>query len=178
MGFWYATVGRENPGNHSDFIHWWIQAYGNMYSLYRYRTTKKESVLTTFIEGAESWNKYFIDREWGGTWLSVNTDGTVRDPSKANRFKSSYHSLEHSLLNFIYLQAWVEYEPFELYFSIEAQPEPGILFPVPVEDPGVVIEQVKFNDEIRNDVTRHDDNALVLPAGEKILVNVTLGRDR
>jgi cellobiose epimerase len=173
-GFWYATLMKDDPENHADFTHWWIQAYGNMYSLYRYRTLDNESALTRFIEGAEAWENNFIDRESGGTWLSVHINGDIMNPAKANRFKSSYHSLEHCLLNFIYLHAWVELQPFELHFSIEAQSEPGILHPVPVEDPGIIVKQVKFNGEIREDAVRSGGDAVVLPAGESIRVSVSL----
>jgi hypothetical protein len=56
-----------------------------------------------FKLGSTYWDTYFLDKEKGDTYLSVLENGSVKEGQKANQFKASYHSIEHCLLNYLYL---------------------------------------------------------------------------
>ncbi|MEA1886050.1 MAG: hypothetical protein U9N72_02425 [Bacteroidota bacterium] len=51
---WYQRIGRANPAHHNDSSPWWIQAYGNMLSLYLYHETEEDVYLKIYQKGAES----------------------------------------------------------------------------------------------------------------------------
>lgn len=147
-GFWYYSIGNENPGQHSDFTYWWIQAYGNMFDLYMAGLYPEDASYTkTFVKGATFWNDHFVDRVRGDTHFSVAHNGEVTDQQKANQFKAAYHSMEHCFLNFLYLGCWVNPRPFTLHFRISSARAGEKLFPLPIEKPNAAIADVKVNGE-------------------------------
>ena len=145
-GVWYQAVGRRDPRVHSDFAYWWIQAYGNMFQLTLYRVTGDRKHLDDFCRGSGFWNSFFIDKDWGDTFLSVYLDGRIKDGTKANRFKASYHNLEHSLLNYLYLNLWVARKPAELHFLVAKRSQAMNLRPIPVEDRSIGIDRIRINE--------------------------------
>ena len=172
-GVWYQAIGRKDPRIHSDFSYWWIQAYGNMFQLTLYRVTGERKYLDYFRKGAQFWNSFFIDKEWGDTFLSVYLDGKCKDGTKANRFKASYHNMEHGLLNYLYLNLWVKKKPVELHFYTCGRPQEMELRPIPVEDRDIVVDRVRMNEGIWTGTGRRG-KTVRLPAGEKMRVTVTL----
>ena len=44
--------------------------------------------------------------------------GTLNNSNKAVRSKTSYHSTEYGLLNYLYTNIWVKNEPVTLHFKI------------------------------------------------------------
>lgn len=116
-GAWLHKMLIDDPGSHPGDTPWWVQAYGNMQQLYRYRLTGDERALRRFRRGASFWNRAFLDGEYGGTVLSATLDGRVSRGDKAVRTKTSYHAVEHAMLNYLYLTLWVEEETVELYFK-------------------------------------------------------------
>jgi len=136
-GAWLHKLKRTNLSQHPDTAVWWVQAYGNMLQLYAYRTTGKERYLDAFRSGARFWNEAFVDEMRGGTVLRTTLDGNVVDGAKAVRTKTSYHAMEHALLNFLYLTLWVNQGPATLHYRFDG-PFEGRFFPLPVEtDPAV-----------------------------------------
>jgi len=144
-GAWRHKLKRTDPSQPLDSDRketpdtavWWVQAYGNMLQLYAYRTTGKERYLDAFRSGARFWNEAFVDEMYGGTVLRATLDGTVVDGEKAVRTKTSYHAVEHALLNFLYLTLWVNEDPVTLHYHIDG-PFEEQFFPLPVEtDPTV-----------------------------------------
>lgn len=144
-GFWYYATGNESPEHHSDFTYWWIQAYGNMFELFMGGLQPDVGHLENFRLGASFWDRYFIDSEKGDTHFSVMEDGTVQDRQKANPYKSSYHNMEHCLLNFLYLTSWVTAEPVTLHFSIREANEGYRLYPLPIEKKDAIITEVRID---------------------------------
>lgn len=147
-GIWYQRLGRTDPAHHNNSSPWWIQAYGNMLSLYLYYATGKDRYLEVYQKGAGAWNRFFIDDEYGGAFLTVNIDGSVEKGSKAVRSKTSYHSLEHAMLNYIYTNLWVMDKPVKLHFYIEEPGDGEKLYPVPVETGKIKIGKIKINGEL------------------------------
>jgi hypothetical protein len=172
-GFWYSSIGNEHPGQHSDFTYWWIQAYGNMFDLYMAGLYPADASYTnTFVKGATFWNDHFVDRARGDTHFSVRYNGEVIDRQKANQFKAAYHSMEHCLLNFLYLGCWVNPQPFTLHFQISAAKAGEKFFPLPVEKLDAVIGQVRINNEVYA-FERSQDGAVTLPSLSNASVAVT-----
>ncbi|MEN6455056.1 MAG: AGE family epimerase/isomerase, partial [Prolixibacteraceae bacterium] len=136
-GFWFTHIEKAEPEAHDDFTYWWVQAYGNMYNLCSFRTSGKEVFLSDFEEGGRFWDSCFMDRKSGDTFFSVFQSGEIKDSTKANPFKASYHSMEHCLLNFAYLNLWVNHQPVELHFAVRTQADEDTLYPVFVEDSNV-----------------------------------------
>lgn len=144
-GVWLHQVGLADPTLHGETTPWWIQAYGNMMQLYQYRITGEERHLDAFRKGAEFWNRAFIDPEHGAAYLSVFLDGRMHKGDKAVRTKTSYHSMEYALLNYLYLNLWVADRPVELHFRVDDPARTGRLYPSPIEDPSVRIARVEID---------------------------------
>ena len=124
INFWYNTVGRLHPEKTAGLTYWWVQAYGILFDLYSCHILNQDKYLDAYRKGAKFWDSCFIDRIHGDTHFSVLVNGTVKETMKANQFKSSYHTAENGLLNYLYLNAWVNHEPIELYFDIaDYQPD-------------------------------------------------------
>ena len=146
-GIWLSTAGRTDPSQPGKGTYWWIQAYGNMFSLYQYHITKNREYLDNFVKGANFWDDVFIDRKNGDTFFSVDSAGKVTDAKKANQFKTSYHSIEQCVLNYLYLNLWVNNEPVELHFRINSSRAGQILYPVLIEDESIKIDSITGRNE-------------------------------
>lgn len=143
-GAWRAQLNRTDPTEFRPTTTWWAHAYGNMLQLYAYRVTGNDRYLEAFRKGARFWNDHLVDREYGGSPTRVYLDGTLDDGAKAKRTKTSYHSLEHSLLCYLYLDLWVNETPVTLHYRIQ-KPEGRRLHPLPIEATPH-IENVTVND--------------------------------
>ncbi len=132
-GAWVHRLKRTNPKQGNDSAVWWVQAYGNMLQLYAYRMTSEDRYLEAFRKGARFWNDAFVDDEQGGTVLRTTLDGTVVAGDKAVSSKTSYHAVEHALINYLYLGLWVNDEPVTLHYRV-ANPNGNRFYPLPIED--------------------------------------------
>ena len=156
-GMWVATVGREKPFMHSDYTYWWIQAYGNMFDLYLNRIFPDQQYLNCFEKGASFWNTYFLDKVNGDTQFSVFENGAIREAFKANRYKASYHSMEHCLLNFLYLQNWSNNKPLHLYFKLYSAKAGESFYPLAIEMTDLQVKSIHINNNlVPNPITRND----------------------
>jgi len=172
-GAWYDAVGRLDPSIHGDTVYWWIQAYGNMFDLILYRMTNDKKYIEYFKKGAAFWNDYIIDKEFGATFQGVYPDGKIKDDKKGGRSKTSYHSMENSLLTFLYLDLWVNKKPVELYFYISSPKKNEKLYPSPIEDKTVKPEKVTINGKDWSDLNQ-EEGYINLPASQKLKVKVIL----
>lgn len=151
-GIWFASFAKEASGGHADYSYWWIQEYGLMFDLCLYKLTSQEKYLTLFDRGAAFWDKYYIDREYGDTYLGVFADGRIKDGTKANRFKASYHNMENALLNHLYTALWVNQRPVQLHFKIMASRSGDLLYPLPIEDQDVIIKSVTLDGKVYTEI--------------------------
>ncbi|MFO7891424.1 MAG: AGE family epimerase/isomerase [bacterium] len=150
-GAWVHGIGTGLPPKQSNATPWWIQAYGNMVSLNLYRTTQDSFYVDLFKKGAHFWNQSVLDSVYGGAFLSVYADERIHKGDKAVRTKTSYHTLEHSLLNYVYLKLWYEKKPAVLYFYVENPDKVEKLYPLPIADPEVSILWVEINGDAWSD---------------------------
>lgn len=143
-GAWRGDLNRKNPEEYPPTTTWWAHAYGNMLQLYAYRVSGDDRYLEAFRKGAQFWNENFIDEELGASPTRARLAGGVSDGAKGKRSKTSYHSMEHSLLNYLYLDLWVNDAPVTLHYRIE-NPEGRRLYPLLVEDLTPEIGKTFFN---------------------------------
>lgn len=144
-GIWYGGVGNTDPEQHTNYTHWWIQAYGNMLDLCMAKLYPQGGYLNTFSKGATFWEAHFMDKKRGDTHLTVMENGAVTNAQKANQFKASYHNMEHGLLNFLYLGSWVFPQPITLYFKISSGREGDLLYPMPIEILNVRVKNIMID---------------------------------
>ncbi len=161
-GIWLTSAGRPDPSLHSPDTYWWIQAYGNMFSLYLYKISGNEKYLDDFRKGAVLWENSFMDYRNGDTFFSVDSSGNVTDARKANQFKASYHNIEHCLLNFLALNLWVNNDPVELHFRIRSSVEGDLLYTNILEDKYVKIKKAVI-DSGEGGISVKDEGVIILP---------------
>ena len=159
---WLSSSGRTNTSLHGAGTYWWIQAYGNMFSLCQYHITNDKRFLDNFVKGATLWDNSFMDRVYGDTYFSTDSAGKVTDATKATRFKASYHNIEQCFLNYLCLNLWVNNEPAELHFMIHSSHEGEVLYPVLIEDKSIKIST--FTGKNQNQMSfKTKDQGIFLP---------------
>lgn len=171
--FWFTGVGLKDPSLHTETAYWWIQAYGNMFDLYWHHFSGDSSYLKGFEKGASFWDRYFIDRKYGDTYTGVDSNGVVKDATKANRYKTSYHSMEHCLVNYLALNLWTKHETVELHFNIDQSNAGEKLYPVLLEDDSIEISEARIINEKREKL-EIEGQSIVLPALKNTAITVIL----
>ncbi len=170
---WLASASKPDPVKLSSGTYWWIQAYGNMISLYLYKATSDNKYLDYFYKSAAVWDRSFVDRRHGDTYTSIDSAGNLLDATKAGRYKASYHNMEHCLANYQCLNLWVNKSPVEFHFRINKSNEGDILNPVLIEDENIMIEKALVGGkEGKMLVTR--GQSVILPAGKNYKLDVQL----
>src|SRR5690606_22124561 len=86
----------------------------------------------------------FLDKKSGDTHVAVLRDGTPSDSRKATQYKASYHSVEHGMLNYLYLTNWVNPKPVTLYFRMNASQSED-LYPLLIEKSAARITRVSVD---------------------------------
>lgn len=152
---WLTTTSRTSF-KHGLNSYWWVQAYGNMYSQYLHHIFKKDQYIDDFQHGARFWDTEFLDKKHGDTYFSVDSTGKSKDGHKADRYKTSYHSIEQCLINYICLNSWVNNIPVEFHFRINSSNAGDILYPVLLEDSDVKIRKVVVKNKAPNPVIFYD----------------------
>lgn len=175
-GIWFVSVDRLQPVRNSNDTYWWIQAYGNMFCLSMYRATGDKKYLEDFERSARFWNRYIIDTIHGDTYFRISRQGEVLDSIKANPYKTSYHSMEHGFLNYLYLKLWLQDQAVELYFHSRHPEQKKMLRPVPVEDMNICIRKIVRDDESFVPPDNECVREVLLPPLKQPEIKVLLGR--
>ncbi|MCE5347931.1 MAG: AGE family epimerase/isomerase [Bacteroidales bacterium] len=171
--FWLSNIGRTPLLAFRPDTYWWVQAYGNMFDLYLYHISGEKKYLNEFQGGAVFWDSAFMDKIHGDTYLGVDTAGAIIDGKKATQFKTSYHSMEHCLLNLLCLNLWVNDEPVELHFRITSSRDGEMLFPLPLEDNSIEILKVTMGNKDQTSlIADHQSVRLPLLSNTKIAVQL------
>ena len=175
QGGWHVSVGREPPHRPEGppTVHWWIQNYGSFLFLQLCHITGDKSYLEQFRKGAVFWDRYFLDREFGGVFMSLSLDGQVVDDRKGIVWKTSYHEMEHALLNYLYLNLYVNRQPVVLHFWLRDPKPLAKHFVSLVEDSSVQIAAVKINGEPWA-AFNAQEHYVILPEGREVKMEVTL----
>lgn len=174
-GIWFDNIERQPPFAPADTsnVYWWLQSYGIFVQLHLYKLTGEEHYLDSFKKMASFWCDHFIDREYGGAFLSVSPSGEVLTTGKASPWKASYHEMETALLNYLYLKLYVNHKPATLFFKIKEAAEGSRHFVSLAEDPSVIISSVSINGEEWKSFDPAE-RSVILPAGKDLKVKVIL----
>ena len=152
---------------------WWIQIYGSFLQLQMYRVTGEPEYLETFKKSEEFFEAGFRDREMGGIYGHVGLDGAVLNEGRkasSGEWHTSYHEMEHALLNYLYLNLYVHRRPAVLHFRLGG---PGRHYVSLVDDPAVTIASVRIGGKPWKGFDARD-RSIRLPAGKDLDVEVTL----
>jgi mannose/cellobiose epimerase-like protein (N-acyl-D-glucosamine 2-epimerase family) len=172
-GGWYDLVEKAPPHRPlaSQKVWWWIQIYGSFVQLQLYHVTQDEQYLERFRKSELFYDRYFVDREYGGVFIGVTPDGSfLWDGRKAGEWQTSYHEIEHGFLNYLYLNLYVNKRPVALHFKLNG---PGKHFISPVDDPSVRISKVRIGGKEWTDFDAQE-RCVTLPDGNNLNVEVTL----
>ncbi|HHV58907.1 MAG TPA: hypothetical protein GXX49_01145 [Clostridiaceae bacterium] len=167
-GGWIEMVEKKPPHRHAPFtlVQNWIQNYGCFLQLHLYHLTNNTEYLDRFIKSEEFWHRYIRDTEYGGIFAAVSPGGEPdSDDRKARPWRTSYHEMEHSLLNYLYLSAYLHKQPAVLYFKLDSD-EPSKKFYISLfDDPSVRLTEVKVNGRPWQDFDP-EERSLTLPEGK------------
>jgi mannobiose 2-epimerase len=150
-GCWYDLIETVPPHRPvaRPVVWWWVQIYGAFLQLQLYRVTGDPAYLETFRESEEFFIKYMRDREQGGVFGSVTPEGSlIGEGHKASdsEWHTSYHEMEHALLNCLYLNLYVNRTPAVLHYRLDGSKDgPRTHFVSLVDDPGVRIKAVTMD---------------------------------
>jgi mannose/cellobiose epimerase-like protein (N-acyl-D-glucosamine 2-epimerase family) len=177
-GGWFDIIERMPPNKPQDTssVSWWIQSYGLFLQLHLYHLTGEKRYLDSYQKMAYFWDNYFVDKEFGGVFMNVSPAGAPLNTNKAVVWKASYHEMENALLNYLYLNLYVNRKPATLYFHIKNSSSRAKHFVSIIEDPSVRITVVKLNGK---DWKSFDpvERSVILPEGKDLKVEVTLNAD-
>lgn len=172
-GAWLEFIAAKPPHERigETKVHWWHQVYGGFLQLHLYHLTGDKQFLDNFEKTERFFTENFHDREHGGVFPAVDLDGNaVGQPRKASPWRTSYHEMEHALLNYLYLSLFVHRQPAVLHFCFDGA---GDFRVNPVDAPGVQIESVMRNGQPWHNFDRRR-GTVQLPAGKRQKVVVTL----
>ena len=154
------------------------QIFGSFLQLYR--LTGGKQLLNNFRKSETFWLDHFRDAEHGGIFPAVSPQGTILGAGeKASSWHTSYHEIEHGLLNYLYLNLYVNRQPAELHFNIkEAKTSQNAKtsqkhYVSLVDDPSVRIGGVKIGDESWTDFNT-EERSVTLPEGKNLRMKITL----
>jgi mannobiose 2-epimerase len=174
-GIWFDNIERQPPFAPADTanVYWWLQSYGIFIQLHLYKITGEKHYLDSFEKMASFWSHHFIDSKYGGAFLSVSPSGEVLTSGKASPWKASYHEMETALLNYLYLNLYVNHKPAVLYFHISNAAEGSKHFVSLAEYPSVIISNVTINGKVWKSFDPVE-RSVTLPGGSNLKMKVTL----
>jgi mannobiose 2-epimerase len=165
---WLDQVQRRPPhAPHPDArVQWWIHIYGAFLDLRLYALDGDPERLLRFARAERFYRSHFLDRLYGGGFAQVRRDGTLADDgSKAAPWHTSYHDVEHGLVNYLLLSLYVNGQPVTLHFRFEAGPA-ARRFVSLLDDPRVQVKAVTVDGEPWTDF-HGEERSVWLPASSR-----------
>jgi mannose/cellobiose epimerase-like protein (N-acyl-D-glucosamine 2-epimerase family) len=178
-GCWFDIFDRRPPYTIEDTssVTWWLQSYGSLMQLHLYNITQDSRYLNSFNKMASFWDNYFVDKSYGAVYQSVSPAGEPLITGKAVAWKASYHEMENSLLNYFYLNLYVNHKTATLFFHIKNSKRNTKHFVSLAEDPDVKITSVKINGKPWKSYNA-EERYVILPEAADLKMEVTLGYKR
>ncbi|MBI4657651.1 MAG: AGE family epimerase/isomerase [Verrucomicrobia bacterium] len=173
-GGWHDVIERAPPYSlpEPQRVSWWVQCYGSFVQLHLYHLTRENRYLEQFTKMASFWNEHFLDKEFGGVFRTVTPAGTPVDTEKAVVWKASYHEMEFGLLNYLYLNLYVNRKPAELHFHLRNAGAGQKHYVSLLEDAAIRIAAVTVNGKPWSDYDARE-RSVTMPEGDAAIV-VTL----
>lgn len=174
-GIWFDNIEKEPPSTPADTsnVWWWLQSYGIFTQLHLFHLTGEDQYLDSFRKMASFWSDNFIDKEYGGAYQSVTPSGEVPNTAKASPWKASYHEMETALLNYLYLNLYVNKKPSTLHFNITEANKGNKHYVSLAETSKVIIGSVTINGKDWKSFDA-DERSVTLPEGKNLKMIVTL----
>lgn len=174
-GCWFDVIERKPPNTPQDTssVTFWIQSYGLFLQLHLYNITGEKKYLNSYQKMASFWDNYFTDKKSGGIFLSVSPSGVPVNSNKAIPWKASYHEMENALLNYLYLNLYVNRKPATLYFHIRNSSQGMKHFVSIAENPSVQITGVKINGNSWKSFNAAE-RSVILPEGKDLKMEIIL----
>jgi len=148
-GCWLDQVQRLPPhAPHPQArVQWWIHIYGAFLDLRLHAIDGDPARLQRFARAERFYRRHFLDPQYGGGFATVNRDGSLADDgSKAAPWHTSYHDVEHGLVNYLLLSLYVNHSPVTLHFLFEPGPATRRYVSL-VDDPRVRVSAVAVDGE-------------------------------
>ena len=171
---WFFHFNSKNPAEIDDEKDWWTQEEGDNLMMSLYHATGDKKFLDKFTAGAKFWDKNFVDKKYGEVYDRLKRNGKPDIRTKADVYKSAYHSMEHALINYLYLSLYKDRGEAALYFSLSADAAGEKHYVNLLEDPSVMIKSVEIDGKEWADF-KADEGYVTLPAGRNMKVKVTFG---
>jgi mannose/cellobiose epimerase-like protein (N-acyl-D-glucosamine 2-epimerase family) len=173
-GCWYDLIETAPPHRPvaQPTVWWWVQIYGSFLQLQLYHLTGDPACLVTLRKSEEFYAAHFHDRERGGVFGSVKPDGSVMGEGRKasdSDWHTSYHEMEHALLNYLYLSLYVNGTPATLNYRLDG---PRTHYVSLVDDSAVRISGVTMDGKPWTDFDSAQ-RSVVVPEGKAHAVEVT-----
>ena len=119
---WFDVILRESD----EFVWhqnkcWWAQEEGILGNFLYYLLTKNNIYRQIVNESIFFYLEYFIDKDYGGIFDTVDINGNAYNSSKANPLKGSYHEIEIAYYLYLYFSG-LKNRPFKLYYKFKELP--------------------------------------------------------
>lgn len=175
---WFDMAEKEYPHYPipGSMVSNWILDYGCFLQLQLYNITKEKEYLERFQKSEAFWYNHIRDEKYGSVFTTVTPDGAPEvDDRKAKPWRTSYHEMEHALLNYLYLNTYVYNQSAELNYIIDNSDQNKKFYVSPIDDPAVKIASVSINDKPWVNFNAAE-RSIVLPAEKNLRVKVTFAK--
>ncbi|HEY1406853.1 MAG TPA: AGE family epimerase/isomerase [Spirochaetota bacterium] len=171
---WKFHFHAKKPSFTDDGKDWWTQTEGNFLMLNLYHLTGKKEYLENFMQCAYFWDTFIIDHKNLECFAWVSPNGADARMQKADLYKAMYHTMEHSLMNYLNLSFYVKKQDAPLYFNLSSDYDGERHYVKIIEDPSVVLKKVEIDGK---EWMRFDSKecCIFMPKGQKMKVKVWLG---
>jgi len=121
-GAWRDSIIVQDPSRVAPpaTVSWWVQIYGSLLEMHLYHLTGDRVHLDRFAKSEAFFKQHFQDPRFGGAYNEVDAEGAPSgDLNKASSsaWHTSYHEMEHALLNYIHLNLYVHRTSPKLYLK-------------------------------------------------------------
>ncbi len=148
-GAWLDLIEKRPPCRPAlpAAVSYWVQIYGGFLQLQLYRLSREERYLERFKKSETFCDRYFMDRQYGGVFTGLSFPEGIPSGGgrKAGAFRAAYHEMEHALLNYLYLNLYVNRQPAVLHFRLKGAESAKKHFVCLVDDPSVRISGVQID---------------------------------
>lgn len=115
---------------------------------------QRDRYLKLADESIDFFETYLVDKQYGTSFLSSSSDGSrIVNGNKGDDFKAGFHDAELGYYSYLYGQAYLHNQPFELYYYFQPKtyPQSFSLKPLAIADSDLYISKVTLDGENYND---------------------------
>lgn len=142
-------TGLQNLSNNNDNSKdYWTLEQGFTGPMINYYITQNPNYLQMADESMGFFMNHLVDNVNGEIFSQTNPSGTtVRNSTKGDDFKASYHSIEMGYYGYLYSNLYYLHQPASLYYKFEPTGEARniSLSPIPMEDNLLKIRSVTLD---------------------------------